>query len=286
MAKGRPAWVCPRAVGGMDSVCGQRGVAIYAARMQASAGETKAQGEDLLVVIPAYNERGRVGGVIADVKDALPGVDVLVVDDGSTDGTALEAAQAGAQVLSLPVNSGYGVALQTGYKYGVRAGYATIGQIDADGQHRAIYLAAMLEAMERQDADLIVGSRFLGDDGHYKTPFARAIGIRLFARLASTITHRQISDPTSGFQLMRSRVARLFCSEVYPTDYPDADMLILLHRSGYRVCEIPVQMRPSPGKSMHSGYSSPYYMYKMLLSIFVTLLRKGTEARPEAKLAP
>ncbi len=243
-------------------------------------------GEDLLVVVPAYNEQGRVGMVIEDVKSALPGVDVLVVDDGSTDGTAKEAAQAGAQVLSLPLNSGYGVALQTGYKFGVRAGYATIGQIDADGQHRASYLATMLEAMEQHDADLIVGSRFLDEDGHYKAPFARAVGIRLFAQLASLITHEHVSDPTSGFQLMRSRVARLFCSEVYPTDYPDADILILLHRSGYRVCEIPVQMRPSPGKSMHSGYSSPYYMYKMLLSIFVTLLRRGAEVAPEAKLVP
>jgi glycosyltransferase involved in cell wall biosynthesis len=244
------------------------------------------RGEDLLVIIPAYNEQGRVGQVIGDVKSALPGADVLVVDDGSTDSTVVDAEQAGATVLSLPVNSGYGVALQTGYKFGVRAGYAKIAQIDADGQHRAEYLTRMLEALEQQDADLIVGSRFLGDDGHYKPSFARAVGIGLFAHLTSSITHEQISDPTSGFQLMRSRVARLFCSDVYPTDYPDADVLILLHRTGYRVREIPVQMRPSPGKSMHSGHTGPYYVYKMLLSIFVTLLRRGVKVIPQAKLAP
>jgi glycosyltransferase involved in cell wall biosynthesis len=244
------------------------------------------QGEDLLIIIPAYNEQGRVGQVIQDVNGALPAADVLVVDDGSTDGTVADAVAAGATVLSLPVNSGYGVALQTGYKFGVRAGYATIGQIDADGQHQATYLTEMLEALEQQDADLIVGSRFLQDDGHYKPSFARAIGIGLFAHLASSITHEQVSDPTSGFQLMRSRVAQLFCSEVYPTDYPDADVLILLHRTGYRVREIPVQMRPSPGGSMHSGYSSPYYIYKMLLSILVTLLRGGAKVLPQAKLAP
>lgn len=242
--------------------------------------------KDLLIIIPAYNEQGRVGYVIGDVKSALPGADVLVVDDGSTDGTAEDAMRAGATVLSLPVNSGYGVALQTGYKFGVREGYAKIGQIDGDGQHRAEYLTAMLEALERQDADLIVGSRFLGGDDHYKPSFARAVGIGLFAHLTSSITHEQISDPTSGFQLMRSRVARLFCSDVYPTDYPDADVLILLHRTGYRVREVPVQMRPSPGKSMHSGHSSPYYVYKMLLSIFVTLLRRGVKVIPQAKLAP
>lgn len=244
------------------------------------------RGEDLLIIIPAYNEQGRVGQVIGEVMSALPGADVLVVDDGSTDGTVADAAGAGAKVLSLPVNSGYGVALQTGYKFGVRAGYETIGQIDADGQHRAEYLTEMLQALEQQDADLIVGSRFLGDDDHYKPSLARAVGIGLFAHLTSSITHEQISDPTSGFQLMRSRVARLFCSDVYPTDYPDADVLILLHRTGYRVREVAVQMRPSPGKSMHSGHTGPYYVYKMLLSIFVTLLRRGVKVVPQAKLAP
>lgn len=242
--------------------------------------------KDLLVIIPAYNEQGRVGRVVRDVHEALPHADVLVVNDGSSDDTAADAFRAGARVLSLPVNSGYGVALQTGYKFGVREGYETIGQIDADGQHRAEYLTAMLEALEYHDADLIVGSRFLGEDGDYKPPFARALGIGLFAHLTSSITHEHISDPTSGFQLMRSRVARLFCSDVYPTDYPDADVLILLHRTGYRVREVPVQMRPSPGKSMHSGHTGPYYVYKMLLSIFVTLLRRGTKAIPRAELAP
>ncbi|HUB37000.1 MAG TPA: glycosyltransferase family 2 protein [Solirubrobacteraceae bacterium] len=246
----------------------------------------QARGADVLIIIPAYNEQGRVGRVVEDVKLALPGADTLVVNDGSTDGTAADAVKAGAAVLSLPVNSGYGVALQTGYKFGVRAGYGTIGQIDADGQHRAEYLTEMLAALEANDADLIVGSRFLEDDGHYKASLARSLGIGLFARLTSLITRERFSDPTSGFQLMRSRVARLFCSEVYPTDYPDADVLILLHRTGYRVREIPVRMRPSPGKSMHTAHSSPYYMYKMLLSIFVTLLRRGVKVVPQAKLTP
>lgn len=253
-------------------------------RKQAPSVEDR-RGE-LLIIVPAYNEEGHVGRVIADVKAALPRADVLVVNDGSADGTAAEAQDAGATVLSLPVNSGYGAALQTGYKFGVRAGYQTIGQIDADGQHRAEYLTQMLEALEREDADVIVGSRFLGRDGHYKPSLARAMGIGLFAHLTSLITHENVSDPTSGFQLMRARVARLFCSEVYPTDYPDADILIMLHRTGYRVREIPVQMRPSPGKSMHTGHSSPYYLYKMMLSIFVTMLRRGVKAVPRAKLAP
>jgi glycosyltransferase involved in cell wall biosynthesis len=237
-------------------------------------------GSDALIIIPAYNEEGRVGQVVRDVRSNFPGADVLVIDDGSTDGTAAEARRSGAMSLSLPVNAGYGAALQTGYKFAVRRGYAVVGQIDGDGQHRAEYLATMYKALEEQDADVIIGSRFLVRDGHYRPSRARAVGIGLFARLASLITHQRISDPTSGFQLMRIAVARFFCSDVYPTDYPDADILILLHRTGFRVREVPVQMRPSPGQSMHSGHSGPYYVYKMLLSIFVTLLR------PRAKGAP
>jgi glycosyltransferase involved in cell wall biosynthesis len=229
--------------------------------------------DDLLIIVPAYNEEGRVGQVVRDVRSTLPDADVLVIDDGSADDTAAEAIGAGAMSLSLPVNSGYGAALQTGYKFGVRNRYAIVGQIDADGQHRAEYLVTMLEALDEHGVDVIIGSRFLDRDGHYQPSLARALGIGLFARLASLITHQHISDPTSGFQLMRIDVARFFCSQVYPTDYPDADILILLHRTGYRVREVPVQMRPSPGQSMHSGHHSLYYVYKMLLSIFVTLLR-------------
>jgi glycosyltransferase involved in cell wall biosynthesis len=236
--------------------------------------------EKLLIVVPAYNEEGRVGRVVRDVKGVLPAADVLVIDDGSADGTAAEALGAGAITVSLPLNAGYGAALQTGYKFAARNGYAIVGQIDADGQHHAEYLATMLAKLDEESADVIIGSRFLSSDGHYKPSLARALGIGLFARLASLITHERVSDPTSGFQLMRIDVARFFCSEVYPTDYPDADILILLHRTGFRVREVAVQMRPSPGQSMHSGHSSPYYVYKMMLSILVTVLR------PRASRAP
>jgi glycosyltransferase involved in cell wall biosynthesis len=229
--------------------------------------------ERLLIIVPAYNEQGRVGKVIHDVRRALPQADVLVVDDASSDATATEALEAGAAVVSLPVNSGYGAALQTGYKFGVRNGYGLVGQIDADGQHRAEYLSSMLETLKEHQADVIIGSRFLDRDGHYRPSLARSLGISIFARIASLVTRQHITDPTSGFQLMTIDVARFFCSEVYPTDYPDADILILLHRTGYRVRELPVQMRPSPGKSMHSGHRSLYYIYKMFLSIFVTILR-------------
>jgi len=231
-----------------------------------------------MIAVPAFNEEGRVGDVVRDVRETLPEADVVVIDDGSADGTAAEARAAGATVISLPINSGYGTALQTGYKFAVRRGYALVGQIDADGQHQGRYLREMLDALEQQRADVVIGSRFLGNDGHYRPSAARKVGIALFSRIASLVTRQHITDPTSGFQVMRVQVARFFCSDVYPNDYPDADILIMLHRSGFVVREVPVQMRPSTNVSMHSGHKSIYYVYKMMLSIFVTMLRGRAEA--------
>jgi glycosyltransferase involved in cell wall biosynthesis len=230
--------------------------------------------DSVLIIIPAFNEQARVGDVVGEVRKTLPKADILVVDDGSSDDTSRAAARAGAKVLSLPVNLGYGAALQTGYKWAVRRRYALLGQIDADGQHSPEHLPGMFEMLRRGEADVVIGSRFLDGDGHYRPSAARKVGIALFSRVASVVMRQRITDPTSGLQVMREPVARFFCTEVYPSDYPDADILILLHRSGFRVREVAVQMSLSSGKSMHSGHHSLYYMYKMGLSILVTLLRR------------
>ena len=234
----------------------------------------------MLIAIPAYNEAGRVGAVVHDVRRVLPAADVLVVDDGSADGTAREALDAGAMVVTLPINSGYGAALQCAYKFASRKGYDVLGQIDADGQHRAEYLVGMIEVLAEPDVDVVVGSRFLDRDGHYRPSAARKAGIALFSRIATLIMRQHVTDPTSGFQVMRTSVARFFCSEVYPVDYPDVDILILLHRSGFKVREVPVQMRPATNVSMHAGHRSLYYVYKMFLSILVTLLRPRARETP------
>ena len=233
----------------------------------------------LVVLIPAYNEEERIAQVIGDIKGELPGVDVLVIDDGSGDATAERARGAGAIVLSLPLNLGYGAALQTGYKYALRHGYDAIAQMDGDGQHEAAYLHTLLEGLQDPDVHVVLGSRFLDGDGHYRPSAARKVGMSLFGRIASLLTRQRVTDPTSGFQVMRIDVVRFFCTSVYPTDYPDADILILLHRSGFRVREVGVRMLPPPGKSMHSGHRSLYYVYKMSLSILVTMLARGTGKR-------
>jgi glycosyltransferase involved in cell wall biosynthesis len=233
----------------------------------------------VLVIIPAFNEQGNVGPVVKSVRERLPGARALVVDDGSSDATADEAAGAGAAVLRLPVNLGYGAALQAGYKYAVRQGFDVVAQIDADGQHRPEYLGKLLDLLATGSCDVVIGSRFLDRDGHYSASRARKVGMAVFGRIASLITRQHVSDPTSGFQVMDIDVARFFCSDIYPADYPDADILILLHRSGFRVAEVGVEMRPPAGKSMHSGHRSFYYVYKMSLSIVMTLLRTGFRAQ-------
>jgi glycosyltransferase involved in cell wall biosynthesis len=255
------------------------GVAATAATLDAPAPVARSH-ERMLVIIPAYNEEGRVHRVIADVRRSVPWADVLVVDDGSRDATGEEALAAGAKLLRLPVNLGYGAALQTGYKYAVRRRYPLLGQIDADGQHKAEHFGPLLDHLADNDVDVVIGSRFLDGDGHYRPARARKAGMALFGSIASAVTRQHMSDPTSGFQVMRLSVAQFFCSEVYPTDYPDADILILLHRSGFRIGEVGVQMLPPSSKSMHSGHRSLYYVYKMSLSILVTLLRRGAERRP------
>ena len=229
--------------------------------------------DSCLVIIPAFNEEANVVGVISDIRGELPEADVLVVNDGSADRTARNALAAGARVLSLPLNCGYGVALQAGFKYAAREGYEFVAQMDADGQHLARFLPDVLGPVSEGEADLVVGSRFLDGDGHYQPSVARKVGMELFGRIASLIMRQPVTDPTSGYQAMNARVVDLFCTAVYPGDFPDADVLVLLHRAGFTIREVPVQMRTYDGPSMHGGHGSIYYVYKMFLSIGLNLLR-------------
>jgi glycosyltransferase involved in cell wall biosynthesis len=230
--------------------------------------------KEILVIIPAYNESRVIGEVTAAVKACLPEADVLVVNDGSGDGTAGIAGQSGARVVSLPFNMGYGVALQTGYKYAWKKGYNYILQLDADGQHQPAFLKDILRELRDGSADAVIGSRYLREES-YRPPFARRQGMRLFAGLTSAIIKQKISDPTSGFQGFRGPVLGFLVSDYFPVDYPDADFIIMLHKCGFRIKEVPVVMKVGSGKSMHSGVKPVYYIFKMVLSILVTLLRKG-----------
>lgn len=231
-----------------------------------------------LVLIPAFNEAVRIGGVVENVRRTLPHMPVLVVDDGSRDDTAAIAKKHGAIVVSHPFNMGYGVAIQTGYKYALAHDYEYLVQIDGDGQHDPTCIPELLAVLRQGEADFVLGSRFLGSS--YRPPFARRVGMALFRWIVSRVTGRFVTDTTSGFQAFNRDVIRFFTSDIFPVDYPDADMLIMLHRAGFSMREVPVRMyENSEGKSMHSGFKPLYYMFKMFLSICVTLMRERGRCR-------
>jgi len=226
-----------------------------------------------IVVIPAYNEGGVIARVIENVRCVVPDFDILVVNDGSKDNTAREAAAAGAIVVSHSFNMGYGVTIQTAYKFAYAKGYDFLVQIDGDGQHDPAFIPELMRPVVAGDTDFVVGSRFLGVES-YRPSFSRRLGILFFRKLVSSLIGRTISDPTSGYQAFNRDVMRFFTTDVFPCDYPDADMLITLNLAGFRIREIPVRMfANAAGKTMHSGFKPLYYMFKMCLSIVVTLLR-------------
>ena len=237
----------------------------------------------LLVIIPAYNEEASVAHVIHGIQSHLPAADVLVINDGSRDRTARAAVQAGAKVVNLPYNMGYGAALQTGYKYARDNGYQMLAQIDADGQHDPVYILDMLDLIQQGVADIVIGSRFLVDN-NYRAPFAKRVGMILFGTVASWVCRQKVSDPTSGYQAL-NRKAFCFCADdVYPSDFADADVLIMFHRAGFRVREVAVRMYPSANErsrylNMYSFLTPFYYMFKMSLAVFVSLLRERGGAR-------
>ncbi|MBN1667397.1 MAG: glycosyltransferase family 2 protein [Anaerolineales bacterium] len=229
--------------------------------------------EKILILIPAFNEAPRIAGVIAGIQEVVPEADILVVNDGSNDNTASVARNAGAYVVSLPYNMGYGVALQTGYKYARRYDYDIVVQMDGDGQHEPKSIPDLLQVLQQQKVDIVLGSRWLGK-GNYQGSVLRKFGKFYFGFLASLVTHYNVTDPTTGFQALSRPVVHFFCCHVYPSDYPDADVIIMLHRAGFRVTETPVTMYINEsGHSMHSGLRPLYYGMKMMLSITMTLLR-------------
>lgn len=227
----------------------------------------------LLVLVPAFNEASSITRVVANIKEFNPSADVVVINDGSSDETATLAKEAGATVLSLPVNLGYGAALQTGYKYALMNNYDYTVQIDGDGQHDPRFIKQLIATLQA-GADVAIGSRFLdGNIGNYHNPTLRQLGMLFFRSLIYLFIKQKITDPTSGFQAMSRAVFEFFAkSNQYPSDFPDADIIILLHYAGFKVEEIPVVMYTSAtGKSMHSGFKPLYYIVKMLLSIYAVL---------------
>jgi glycosyltransferase involved in cell wall biosynthesis len=234
-----------------------------------------------LAVVPAYNEEQTVGSVIRALRRSAPGWDVIVVDDGSTDDTAVAAERAGAKIVRHPFNLGIGGAVQSGFRYALEHDYDLMIQVDADGQHDPGEIAA-LEAMHVGEPrlDMVCGSRFLSADYRYPAPISRRTGIHLFAFLMSRIVGQRVSDPTSGFRLYNRRAITLFASD-YPHDYPEVEAVLMLHHHRLTMREVPVRMyERGGGTSSISSGKSVYYMIKVLLAIGVGLVRRRPIVSP------
>jgi glycosyltransferase involved in cell wall biosynthesis len=228
-----------------------------------------------LIIIPAYNEGKNIGAVLEGIQNQSPGIPILVVNDGSSDNTEKVVLEHNTKVISLPYNSGYGIALQTGFLYAVKNDFSIVVQMDSDGQHDPANIKDLIEAVQKDDCDVVIGSRFLSKDS-YKSSLTRHAGMLLFGSIASLLCGQKVTDPTSGFQALKGHAIKFAASDNYPPDYPDADFIILMNRCGFKVKEIAVTMHASPEKeSMHHGHKTIYYVFKMFLSIFVTLLRKS-----------
>jgi len=227
----------------------------------------------VLVVIPAHDEQASLPATLAEVRARAPGVDVLVVDDGSRDDTSRVARAAGVTAVRHPVNLGVGGALQTGFRWAVRHGYDIAVQLDADGQHDPAYLEALLAPILAGRCDVSIGSRFVSSTG-YRAPWNRRLGMLMFSGVVRLALGRPIYDTTSGFRAYARRVMEV-CQYDFPKDFPDAPLLISLARHGFRLEEVPVVMRErTAGESFYTLGKQLYYPYKNLLASLMALIRK------------
>ncbi len=239
------------------------------------AGSVRERGPRIVAVVPAFDEEEAIGAVVAEIHAHDPAIDVVVVDDGSTDATAQAAKAAGAVVVSLPFNLGIGAAVQTGFRYALEQDYDVAVRLDGDGQHDPGELPRLLAPLERDEADVVTGSRFHAEDGGYEPPLGRRIGITWFARLVSLLARQRVTDTTSGFQALNRPAIELFARD-YPSDYPEVEATVLLLKHRLRLAEVQVEMRErETGSSSITFVSSIYYAIKVTLALFIAMARRS-----------
>lgn len=229
--------------------------------------------ERVLVIIPGWNEEAAIGSVVQEVRDTLPFVDVLVVNDGSADRTAQVASGAGATVLTLPYNLGVGGAMRLGYRYAFEQGYDVAVQVDADGQHDPVCVPKLLDALE--DSALVIGARFAGE-GDYAVRGPRRWAMTMLSWVLSRLAHTRLSDTTSGFRACNRQLIEIF-AEWYPAEYlgDTIEVLVRVLRLGYPVSQVPVSMRVrQAGTPSHSPFKAMIYLVRAFFILFLALIRR------------
>lgn len=240
-------------------------------------------GPRVLVVVPAWNEEGSVGSVVADLHRQLPHVDVLVVDDGSQDRTYEVASAAGAAVCRLPFNLGVGGAMRAGYRYAQRHDYDVAVQVDADGQHDVTYIPRLVAALTT--SDVAVGARFAGE-GSYAARGPRRWAMRMLSLVLSVLAHEPLTDVTSGFRAVNRRGIALFATH-YPSEYlgDTVESLVIAVRTGCRVTQVPVVMHPrTVGQASQGTARSVLYLSRAVVALAMALVRRwpaGLEPAPQ-----
>lgn len=228
--------------------------------------------ERVLVIVPAWNEEQNVGHTVGEIRHTDERYDVVVVDDGSTDGTACVARAAGAIVLPLPFNLGVGGAMRTGYVYAKRHGYTRAIQVDADGQHNPANIAEVLKGLER--ADISIGARF-ADVGEYEVRGPRKWAMLFLASVVSRVANAKLTDVTSGFRAANARAIAQYV-RYYPAEYlgDTIDSLVAGAHAGLTVTQVPVAMRPRAyGRPSQGPVGSTVYLFRSVFALGLALMR-------------
>ncbi|HEX6897012.1 MAG TPA: glycosyltransferase family 2 protein [Bryobacteraceae bacterium] len=234
-------------------------------------------GDNVLVLIPAFNEAGAVADVVREVRMVMPKATILVVDDASKDATVERASGAGAEVLRLPYHLGLGGCVQAGYRMAYELGYDYVIRVDGDGQHDPRYIPELLKALRTSGCHMVIGSRFYEANGKH-TSIVRAIGIWVFRLVLRPILGKPVHDPTSGFVGVNREALQVF-SQSFPLEYPEIEALVVLQRKRFRFEEVPCKMRArKAGRSSITAVKSRYYIIHVLLGVFVNILK--FERRP------
>jgi glycosyltransferase involved in cell wall biosynthesis len=245
----------------------------------AEQGNSPRRPRRVLVVVPAWNEEPVIGQVLLELAALPTPLDVLVVDDGSTDRTAAVAEAAGAGVLQLPFNVGVGGAMRAGLVYAQRHGYDGVVQVDADGQHDPAQVERLLAALD--EVDVAVGSRFASGAG-YQVRGPRRWAMRLLARSLSRTCRTRLTDVTSGFRATGPRAIGLL-ARYYPSEYlgDTVESLVVVQKAGLRVREVPVTMRPRvAGTPSQSPLKAAVYLARAMLVLVLAVIRTHPEAVP------
>jgi glycosyltransferase involved in cell wall biosynthesis len=228
----------------------------------------------VLIIIPAYNEEATIVDVLKGLHKECPDYDILVINDASIDNTSnLAKLTKLAKVVDLPVNLGIGGAVQTGLRYAERMDYDCALQFDADGQHRPEDVVLLVKMVLSGECDVAIGSRFVGNSKLSGTDLIRRLGIKIFEIFSLLLIRKRIMDHTSGFRAF-SKKALSFIMKEYPVDYPEPEIIVMLSRNKFRIKEIFTQMYSRQGGvSSIPFYKGPYYMFKVMISMFMASLR-------------